>query len=59
MAGGNAAEDGYYSFDVGDVTVGGRTHKGLSVSFRALKGYSDSPTGLPRPRSSTSAARSR
>jgi hypothetical protein len=27
------------------VTVGGRTHKGLSVSFTPLKFYSDSPLG--------------
>jgi hypothetical protein len=28
-------------FDVGDVTVGGQTHKGLAVSFAPLKRYSD------------------
>jgi hypothetical protein len=34
-------EDGY-SFDVGELTVGGRTHKGLRVSFVPLKRYADS-----------------
>jgi hypothetical protein len=40
----NPEEDGY-SFDVGDVTVGGRTHKGLAVYFTPLKVYSDGPLG--------------
>jgi hypothetical protein len=38
---GQDAEEEGYSFEVGDVTVGGRTHKGLSVYFTPLKGYSD------------------
>jgi hypothetical protein len=33
-------EDGY-TFEVGDVTVGGRTHKGLTVYFIPLKLYAD------------------
>jgi hypothetical protein len=37
--GGNSAANGY-SFDVGALNVGGRTHKGLSVSFIPLKVYS-------------------
>jgi hypothetical protein len=37
-------EDGY-NFDVGDVTVGGRTHKGLVVSFYPLKRYADGSLG--------------
>lgn len=38
------AEDGY-SFNVGDVTVGGRTHKGLAVYFIPLKRYADGALG--------------
>jgi len=38
------AEDGY-SFDVGDVTVGGRTHKALAVYFNPLKAYADGSLG--------------
>jgi hypothetical protein len=37
-------EEGY-SFDVGQVTVGGRTHKGLSVYFTPLERYADSSLG--------------
>jgi hypothetical protein len=36
---GRNAEDDGYSFDVGDVTAGGRTHKGLHVAFRPLRLY--------------------
>jgi hypothetical protein len=35
-------EDGYL-FEVGDVTVGGRVHKGLSVGFMPLKRLADNP----------------
>jgi hypothetical protein len=38
------AEEGY-TFDVGDVTVGGRTHKGLVVYFTPLKRYVGAPLG--------------
>jgi hypothetical protein len=38
------AEDGY-SFDVGEVTVGGRTHKGLAVYFVPLKVYANGTLG--------------
>jgi hypothetical protein len=38
------AEEGW-SFDVGDVTVGGRTHKGLTVYFTPLKLYADGSLG--------------
>jgi hypothetical protein len=37
-------EDGY-GFDAGEVTVGGRTHKGLLVSFLRLKRYDGSELG--------------
>jgi len=36
---GRDPEDDGYSFDVGEVTVGGRTHLGLSVYFVPLKRY--------------------
>jgi hypothetical protein len=36
----DAEEDGY-SFDIGEVTVGGRTHKGLRMSFVPLRQYGD------------------
>jgi hypothetical protein len=36
--GSDPAEDGH-SFNVGDLTVGGRTHKGLVVGFTPLKRY--------------------
>jgi hypothetical protein len=38
------AEDGY-TFQVGDVTVGGRSHKGLIVYFTPLKRYADGALG--------------
>jgi hypothetical protein len=38
------AEDGY-TFDVGDVTAGGRKHKGLTVYFVRLKRYADTSWG--------------
>jgi hypothetical protein len=38
-------EEEAYGFDVGDVTVGGRTYKGLNVSFFPLKRYVDEPLG--------------
>jgi len=38
------AEDGY-SFDVGDVTVGGRTHKGLAVYITPLQRYAGASLG--------------
>ncbi|HZY86152.1 MAG TPA: hypothetical protein VFE78_15060 [Gemmataceae bacterium] len=38
------AEDGY-AFNVGDVTVGGRTHKGLAVYFTPLKVYNGAALG--------------
>jgi hypothetical protein len=34
-----------YTFDVGDVTVGGRTHKGLVVQFIPLQQYADGSLG--------------
>lgn len=34
-----------YTFDVGDVTVGGRIHKGLRIGFTPLKLYTDSSVG--------------
>ena len=37
------AEDGY-SFEVGDVTVGGKVHKGLAVGFLPLAKYADHPS---------------
>jgi hypothetical protein len=37
-------EDGY-GFDAGEVTIGGRTHKGLLVSFIPLKRYAGSELG--------------
>jgi hypothetical protein len=37
-------EDGY-TFEVGDITVGGRMHKGLSVSFSFLKRFADGSLG--------------
>lgn len=37
-------EDGY-SFDAGELTVGGRVHKGLSVSFFPLRRYADGDLG--------------
>jgi hypothetical protein len=36
--GGDPEEDGY-SFDVGELTVGGRTHKAFKVSFAPLKAF--------------------
>jgi hypothetical protein len=42
---GRAPEEDGYTFEVGDVTVGGRTHKGLTVSFVPLKFYADEPLG--------------
>jgi hypothetical protein len=42
--GGDPAEDGY-TFQAGDLTVGGRTHKGLVVSFTPLKRYSGAYLG--------------
>ncbi len=38
------AEEGY-SFDVGDVTVGGKTHKALAVYFQPLKRYVGTSNG--------------
>jgi hypothetical protein len=43
-AGRDPEEDGY-TFEVGEVTVGGRTHKGLSVSTTPLKRYTDTTSG--------------
>jgi hypothetical protein len=43
-AGRDPEEDGY-TFEVGEVTVGGRTHKGLSVYSRPLKRYTDGSLG--------------
>jgi hypothetical protein len=43
-AGGDPAEEGY-SFQAGDVTVGGRTHKGLVVGFTPLKRYAGASLG--------------
>jgi hypothetical protein len=43
-AGRDKEEDGY-SFEVGDVTVGGRTHKALRVSFGRLHYYANGPLG--------------
>jgi hypothetical protein len=40
----DSVEEGY-AFDVGDVTVGGRTHKGLAVYFVPLKVYADGALG--------------
>jgi hypothetical protein len=37
-------EDGY-TFEVGDVTVAGRTHKGLTVGFVPLKRYAEGSLG--------------
>src|ERR1043166_3016684 len=34
-----------HSFDVGDLTVGGKTHKGLHVSFAPLRLYADGSMG--------------
>jgi hypothetical protein len=42
--GGDPEEDGY-SFDVGELTVGGRTHKGLIVNFAPLKRYAGGDLG--------------
>jgi hypothetical protein len=38
------AEEGY-TFNIGDVTVGGRTHKGLAVYFTPLKVYDGAALG--------------
>ena len=38
------AEEGY-TFDVGEITVGGRTHKGLAVYFTPLKVYAGASLG--------------
>ena len=43
-AGRDPDEDGY-SFDVGEICLGGRTHKGLSVSFAPLKLYANGSLG--------------
>jgi hypothetical protein len=40
----DSAEDGS-RFDVGDVTVGGRTHKGLTVYFTPLQRYANGSLG--------------
>jgi hypothetical protein len=45
---GNATEDGY-SFNVGDVTVGGRTHEALQINFIPLERYGDDPLLGKRP----------
>jgi hypothetical protein len=37
-------EDGY-TFEVGDLTVGSRTHKGLTLYFTPLKLYADASLG--------------
>ena len=37
--------DAGYTFDVGDVTVGGKTHKGLTVSAEKLSRYADGDVG--------------
>jgi hypothetical protein len=42
---GHDAEEDGYSFDVGELTVSGRTHKGLSVSFVPLKRYAKGSAG--------------
>ncbi len=41
---GQAEEEGY-SFDVGAVMVGGRTHKGLTVAFGPLKQFANTSLG--------------
>jgi hypothetical protein len=42
-------EEHEYSFEAGDLTVGGKVHKGLSVWLRPLKLYADNPSlaGVP------------
>jgi hypothetical protein len=40
-----SAEEYGYTFEVGDVSVSGQVHKGLTVSFTPLKLYSDSTLG--------------
>ncbi|MCI0462301.1 MAG: hypothetical protein L0Z62_35565 [Gemmataceae bacterium] len=42
---GQDPEEEGYSFDVGDLTVGGRTHKGLQMYVIRLKQYADSSLG--------------
>ncbi len=42
---GRETEDDWYSFEVGDLTVGGRTHKGLRVGFTPLKRYAEAALG--------------
>ena len=38
---GRDSDDAGYSFEVGELTVGGRTHKGLGVQFVRLKQFDD------------------
>lgn len=45
---GEAAEEGSYSFQVGELKAGGRTHKGVSVFVAPLSRY-DSPSVAQRP----------
>lgn len=39
------SDDGAYSFDVGEVTIGGRTHKGLGVGVAPLASYASGSLG--------------
>jgi hypothetical protein len=46
---GRGADEGAFAFDVGELKVGGRTHKGLKVSVSPLKTLADNPNLMALP----------